>query len=90
MFNLNRNKNYTIFDIGNSKIACVTFKISGKKAVIVGMDHKKSKGIKKNRIINPNLLSTEIEKVFKIANKNIKINSSFSNITDTNIFTKKS
>jgi len=90
MFNLNRNKNYTIFDIGNSKIACVTFKISGKKAVIVGMDHKKSKGIKKNRIIDPNLLSTEIEKVYKIANKNIKINSSFSNITDTNIFTKKS
>ena len=92
MFNLKKDNPITIFDIGNSKITCLIFRIKENKTKILGLGHKRSKGIIKNKIHNYELLSNEINSVFKIANKSEIIkkgNRFFSSITDNNIYTKK-
>ncbi|MBF91572.1 MAG: cell division protein FtsA [Rickettsiales bacterium] len=92
MFRLKKDSPITIFDIGNSKIACIIFRVEENKTKILGMGHKKSKGIVQNTIQNYDLLSNEINNVFEIANKSKilrKGDKFFSNITDNNIYTKK-
>ena len=93
MFNLvNKNKTFTVFDIGADKVACVVFRLINDKPKIIAMDHKKSSGIKKNKLYDPNQLSMVIEKVFANTIKKLdrkKNNIIFSNITDSNILSKK-
>ncbi|MAZ07702.1 MAG: cell division protein FtsA [Rickettsiales bacterium] len=92
MFNLKKDNPITIFDIGNSKITCLIFRIEVNKTKILGLGHKRSKGIIKNKIHNYELLSKEINSVFQIANKSEIIKKGdrfFSSITDNNIYTKK-
>jgi len=92
MFNLIKNKTFSVFDIGNNKIACLVFNLVNGKPKIIGMDHKKSKGIKKNKITNSEELSKQIDNVFKSATKNIKVSRKklvFSNISDYKVSSKK-
>ena len=91
MFKLKKERLFSVFDIGNSKIACLIFKTENSKTKILGMGHRKSKGIKKNQILNPEVLSNEINSVYLAASKNLEINKIqfFSNITDSNLVARK-
>ena len=93
MFSLGKKQNYTcFFDIGNSKIVCIVLHKESGHQRIVGVGHKKSKGLFRNKIINREILSEEISKVYKIALSNVDSNclrEIYCNITDSNLVTKK-
>ncbi|MEE2695184.1 MAG: cell division protein FtsA [Pseudomonadota bacterium] len=93
MLNLIANKKlYSVFDIGTEKIACLSFRIENDKPTIIGMDHQKSYGFERNKLIDKKKLSSTIIKTLKRSlPKNIKYKNNlfFSNITDINSITKK-
>ena len=77
---------YCVFDIGTDKLVCLFFKIKNNKPYILGMDHQKSNGFLNNNEIDKQKLSVE-----KALPKNTKISDyqCFSNLTDTNLISKK-
>lgn len=93
MLNFSKKKDLTcIFDIGNSKIVCIVIQKELDGYKIVGVGHKKSKGLFKNRVVNQKMLSTEISRVYDIALKNhdkTRLNKVYCNITDSNFTAKK-
>ncbi len=93
MFGLiKNNKIFNVLDIGNAKVACLSFKIENGKPKIIGMDHQKSEGLKEFKLYDKNKLSRVIEKTLKNSlGKNINSNNCifFSNITDINSMQRK-
>ena len=93
MLNLKKKKNLTcIYDIGNSKIVCIVLQKDLNRNNIVGVGHKRSKGLFKNKIVNQKMLSKEISRVYEIALKNLdksRLKKVYCNITDSNLIAKK-
>lgn len=94
MFKLiNNDKIFTVFDIGFGKIACLSFRIENDQPKIIGMDHQKSVGLDNFCLKDSEKLSCTLEKIVKNSlGKNFKKKNNifFSNITDINLFQKKS
>ena len=66
MLNLiSKKKTYSVFDIGVDKVACLSFRIENDKPTIIGMNHQKSYGFEKNKLVDKNKLSSTILKTLK-------------------------